>query len=90
VRNPSLSHGRLDAFWGVVVPFTIELLATSGRSTPELVQRIECPLPRLVDAERLADLLVTEAAATHPQNPPDSYRILDQNGSEVARSRRRP
>jgi len=65
--------------------FTIELVIIGVREHPEVIERTTSPRHFLYDAEHRAKTLLAEARRRFPRNPPDGYRILDQDGVVVAR-----
>jgi len=65
--------------------FTIELVIVRGRDHPEVVERTLSPRHFLYDAEHRAKTMLSEARRRFPDNPPDGYQILNEEGAVVAR-----
>ena len=64
--------------------FAIEFVAVRGRSKPEVVKKLTSNVARLVDADKIAKVLLGEKLH-EGHAPPDGYQIRANDGRVVFR-----
>jgi hypothetical protein len=65
--------------------FTIELLDGEDEEHANVIERTPSPRYFLYDVEHRAKTLMADGRRKSPDNPPRGYRILDKDGTVVAR-----
>jgi hypothetical protein len=66
--------------------FVIEYAVAQGRASPTVVYRVDTRTYTLDLAEQVAQGTLPSVRRMFPENPPDSFQILDDNDEVISQS----